>query len=220
MGYRVAAAVEYSREHDAGGGLVQRSRRRSDHHSRLGSVAIAGIAGDQQSALFGQLCLSAGRREEYLRHRLLPAAAHRRSVRPLGEPTDHDARLQSWTASCEYALEGCIFIGGAVVQWLRDSLALFASRPMWKRWQRSVPDNGGVVFVPAFVGLGAPHWDPYARGLLIGLERGTQPGHIARAALESIAFQVADVHRGHGQGDGKSLSANCASMAARQRTIC
>ncbi len=93
----------------------------------------------------------------------------------------------------EYALEGSIFIGGAVVQWLRDNLKLIGSSGEVEALAASVPDTGGVVFVPAFVGLGAPHWDPHAGGLLIGLRRDTKPGHIARAALESIAFQVADV---------------------------
>ncbi len=93
----------------------------------------------------------------------------------------------------EYALEGSIFIGGAVVQWLRDNLRLIGSSADVEALAASVPNTGGVVFVPAFVGLGAPHWDPHAGGLLIGLRRDTSPGHIARAALESIAFQVADV---------------------------
>jgi glycerol kinase len=93
----------------------------------------------------------------------------------------------------EYALEGSIFIGGAVVQWLRDNLRLIGSSAEVEALAASVPDAGGVVFVPAFVGLGAPHWDAHAGGLLIGLRRDTKPGHIARAALESIAFQVADV---------------------------
>jgi glycerol kinase len=93
----------------------------------------------------------------------------------------------------EYAFEGSIFIGGAVVQWLRDNLKLIGSSADVEALAASVPDTGGVVFVPAFVGLGAPHWDAHAGGLLIGLRRDTSPGHIARAALESIAFQVADV---------------------------
>jgi glycerol kinase len=158
----------------------------------LGGVAIAGIAGDQQAALFGQLCWNAGEAKntygtgcfllqnvgtEFLRskHKLittLAASAQRRR---------------------EYALEGSIFIGGAVVQWLRDNLRLIGSSAEVEALAASVPDTGGVVFVPAFVGLGAPHWDPHAGGLLIGLRRDTKPGHIARAALESIAFQVADV---------------------------
>jgi glycerol kinase len=158
----------------------------------LGGIPIAGIAGDQQAALFGQLCWDAGEAKNTYgtgcfllqnigttfmrsRHRLittLAASAHRR---------------------LEYAFEGSIFIGGAVVQWLRDNLRLISSSSDVEALAASVPDTGGVVFVPAFVGLGAPHWDPHAGGLLIGLRRDTTPGHIARAALESIAFQVADV---------------------------
>ena len=158
----------------------------------LGGAAIAGIAGDQQAALFGQLCWSAGEAKntygtgcfllqnvgtEFVRsrHRLittLAASAGRRR---------------------EYALEGSIFIGGAVVQWLRDNLKLINSSGDVEALAASVPDTGGVVFVPAFVGLGAPHWDAHAAGMLIGLRRDTRPGHIARAALEAIAFQVADV---------------------------
>ncbi len=158
----------------------------------LGGIAIAGIAGDQQAALFGQLCWRAGEAKntygtgcfllqnigtEFVRskHRLITT---------LAASAEH--RL-------EYALEGSIFIGGAVVQWLRDNLKLISSSNEVEALAASVPDSGGVVFVPAFVGLGAPHWDPHAGGLLIGLRRDTQPGHIARAALESIAFQVADV---------------------------
>jgi glycerol kinase len=158
----------------------------------LGGTTIAGIAGDQQAALFGQLCWSAGEAKntygtgcfllqnigtEFVRskHRLITTVA-----------ASAQHRL-------EYALEGSIFIGGAVVQWLRDNLKLIGSSAEVEELAASVPDAGGVVFVPAFVGLGAPHWDPHAGGLLIGLRRDTKPGHIARAALESIAFQVADV---------------------------
>jgi glycerol kinase len=158
----------------------------------LGGVQIAGIAGDQQAALFGQLCWGPGEAKntygtgcfllqnvgtEFVRskHRLittLAASAHRR---------------------LEYALEGSIFIGGAVVQWLRDNMKLIGSSADVEALAASVADTDGVVFVPAFVGMGAPHWDPHARGTIIGLGRGTKPGHIARAALEAIAFQVADV---------------------------
>jgi len=158
----------------------------------LGGVAIAGIAGDQQAALFGQLCWSAGEAKntygtgcfllqnigtQFVRskHRLITTVA-----------ASAQKRL-------EYAFEGSVFIGGAVVQWLRDNLKLIGASAEVEALAASVPDTGGVVFVPAFVGLGAPHWDPRAGGLLIGLRRDTQPGHIARAALESIAFQVADV---------------------------
>jgi glycerol kinase len=92
-----------------------------------------------------------------------------------------------------YALEGSVFIAGAVVQWLRDSLGIIKSSADVEALAAGVPDNGGVYFVPAFVGLGAPHWDPYARGTLIGLTRGAGAAHIARAALESIAYQSGDV---------------------------
>jgi len=93
----------------------------------------------------------------------------------------------------EYALEGSVFVGGAVVQWLRDGLGLIRSSQEVEALAASVPDNGGVYFVPAFVGLGAPHWDSYARGSVFGLTRGSTAGHVARAALESIAYQVADL---------------------------
>jgi glycerol kinase len=99
----------------------------------------------------------------------------------------------SLTRKLEYAFEGSIFIGGAVVQWLRDNLKLIRASSDVEALAQSVKDSDGVVLVPAFVGLGAPHWDAHASGLLIGLRRSTQPGHIARAAIESIAFQVADV---------------------------
>jgi glycerol kinase len=93
----------------------------------------------------------------------------------------------------EYALEGSVFVGGAVVQWLRDGLGLIRKSEDIEALAKSVPDNGGVYFVPAFVGLGAPHWDSYARGSIFGLTRGTTAGHLARAAVESIAYQVADL---------------------------
>jgi glycerol kinase len=158
----------------------------------LGGAPIAGIAGDQQAALFGQLCWSAGESKntygtgcfllqnvgtEFVRsrHRLITTLAA-------------SAKKQR-----EYALEGSIFIGGAVVQWLRDNLKLIGSSGDVEALAKSVPDAGGVVFVPAFVGLGAPHWDAHAAGMMIGLRRDTKPGHIARAALEAIAYQVADV---------------------------
>jgi glycerol kinase len=158
----------------------------------LGGVAIAGIAGDQQSALFGQLCWSAGEAKNtygtgcFLLQNVGTAfvRSRHRLITTIAASAQH--RL-------EYALEGSIFIGGAVVQWLRDNLRLIGSSAEVEELAAGVPDTGGVVFVPAFVGLGAPHWDPHAGGLLIGLRRDTKPGHIARAALESIAFQVADV---------------------------
>ncbi|MGB6193416.1 MAG: glycerol kinase GlpK [Terracidiphilus sp.] len=158
----------------------------------LSGIAIAGIAGDQQAALFGQLCWSAGEAKntygtgcfllQNIGTRFM--RSKRRLITTLAASAQH--RL-------EYALEGSIFIGGAVVQWLRDNLRLIGTSADVEALAASVPDNGGLVFVPAFVGLGAPHWDSHAGGMIIGLRRDTNPGHIARAALESIAFQVADV---------------------------
>jgi len=158
----------------------------------LSGISIAGIAGDQQAALFGQLCWNPGEAKntygtgcfllqnigtQFIRskHKLITTVA-----------ASSQKRL-------EYALEGSIFIGGAVVQWLRDNLRLIGSSAEVEALAAGVPDAGGLIFVPAFVGLGAPHWDPHAGGLIIGLRRDTKPGHIARAALESVAFQVADV---------------------------
>jgi glycerol kinase len=106
----------------------------------------------------------------------------------------------------EYALEGGVFIGGAVVQWLRDGLGLIATSPDVERLAASVSDNGGVYLVPAFAGLGAPHWDPYARGLVVGITRGTTSGHLARAALESIAYQVDDLLAAVQRDSGISLA--------------
>ena len=157
-----------------------------------GAIPIAGIAGDQQAALFGQVCtrpgmvkntygtgcfllMPTGSKPITSRHSLLSTVAWR-----LGDRT-------------EYALEGSIFIAGAVVQWLRDGLGIIKSSREIEALASQVPDNGGVYLVPAFAGLGAPHWDAYARGLIIGLTRGTTRAHIARAALEGIAYQVADV---------------------------
>ncbi|WP_415908963.1 glycerol kinase GlpK [Oleiharenicola sp. Vm1] len=158
----------------------------------LRGVPITGVAGDQQAALFGQACfrpgmakntygtgcfllLHTGDRPVASRHQLLTTVAWR-----LG------GRL-------EYALEGSVFIGGAVVQWLRDGLGLIARSADVEKLAARVPDNGGVYLVPAFAGLGAPHWDAAARGTIVGLTRGSTAGHLARAALESIAYQSADL---------------------------
>jgi glycerol kinase len=155
-------------------------------------VAIAGIAGDQQSALFGQMCVSPGlTKNTYGTGCFLLQNTGTR-------PVTSKNRLISTVAwrigkRTEYALEGSVFIGGAVVQWLRDGLGLIARSSDVERLAASVSDNGGVYLVPAFAGLGAPHWDPYARGLIVGITRGTTSGHIARAALESIAYQVDDL---------------------------
>jgi glycerol kinase len=153
---------------------------------------IAGIAGDQQAALFGQLCIRPGdAKNTYGTGCFLLQNIGTKFV--LSEKRLITTLICSLDKKLEYALEGSIFIGGAVVQWLRDSLQLIRSSSEVNALAATVEDSDGVVLVPAFVGLGAPYWDPYATGLLIGLRRGTQPGHIARAAEESIAFQVADV---------------------------
>jgi len=158
----------------------------------IAGVPIAGIAGDQQAALFGQACFTTGLSKNTYgtgcfllqntgeeapasRHKLVTTVAWRRDGRT------------------EYALEGSVFIAGAVVQWLRDGLGIIKSSEDVEALAASVPDNGGVYLVPAFAGLGAPHWDAYARGTVVGLTRGTGAAHVARAALESIAYQVADL---------------------------
>jgi glycerol kinase len=170
----------------------------------LAGVPIAGIAGDQQAALFGQLCWSAGEaKNTYGTGCFLLENIGTQFMRSR-------ARLITTVAASaqkrlEYALEGSIFIAGAVVQWLRDNLKLIGASADVEAQAASVPDTNGVVFVPAFVGLGAPHWDAHAAGLLIGLRRDTSHGHIARAALESIAFQVADVLEAVGSDTGAPL---------------
>ncbi len=157
-----------------------------------GEIPISGIAGDQQAALFGQMCtekgmakntygtgcfmvMNTGKKAIMSKHKLLTTIAWK-----IGNDVN-------------YALEGSIFIGGAVVQWLRDKLHIIKSAKEVETLAASVDDNGGVYFVPAFVGLGAPHWDPYAAGTIIGLSRGSTDAHIARAALEAIALQSMDV---------------------------
>ena len=166
-------------------------------------VPLTGIAGDQQSALFGQTCFSPGMAKNTYgtgcfllmntgaaplmsRHRLLTTIAA-----DAGTP--------------QYALEGSVFVGGAVVQWLRDGLGFFENSADVEALATSVPDHGGVYVVPAFTGLGSPHWDPFARGSIAGITRGTSRGHIARAALEAIAFQSTEVLRAMQQDAGHPL---------------
>jgi glycerol kinase len=155
-------------------------------------IPIAGMAGDQQAALFGQLCtapgmvkntygtgcfmlMNTGDKAIISKNNLLTTIAWQ-----IGQQT-------------EYALEGSVFIAGAVVQWLRDELKIIHSSAEIEKLAQQVPDTGGVYIVPAFAGLGAPHWNPYARGTILGLTRGSSNAHIARAAIESIAYQVYDV---------------------------
>lgn len=172
----------------------------------LGGITIAGIAGDQQAALFGQLCWNEGdAKNTYGTGCFLLQNIGTKFVRSRHKLITTIAA--SAQKRLEYALEGSVFIGGAVVQWLRDNLRLIGSSAEVEALAAGVPDTGGVVFVPAFVGLGAPHWDPHAGGLLIGLRRETNPGHIARAALESIALQVADVLEAVNSETGTPLGA-------------
>ncbi|HEY8965450.1 MAG TPA: glycerol kinase GlpK, partial [Candidatus Methylacidiphilales bacterium] len=168
--------------------VAQSSEVYGEHHG----VPIAGIAGDQQAALFGQACHQPGMVKNTYGtgcFMLMNTGA---------EPIASKNNLLTTIAwkiggKTEYALEGSIFIAGAVVQWLRDGLGLIKSSADVEALAAQVQDNGGVYLVPAFAGLGAPHWDQYARGAIVGLTRGATAGHLARAALEGIAFQVADV---------------------------
>ena len=160
----------------------------------LGGIPIAGVAGDQQAALFGQTCFRSGMAKNTYGTGCF-VLMNTGTDAPLSK--ERLITTVAWEAEgrTEYALEGSIFIGGAVVQWLRDGLGLIRSASEVEVLAASVPDNGGVYLVPAFAGLGAPHWDPYARGVICGLTRGTTAAHLARAALESIAYQVADILR-------------------------
>jgi len=155
-------------------------------------VPIAGIAGDQQAALFGQACHSQGlAKNTYGTGCFLLLNTGARAVASANNLLTTVAWLRD--GALDYALEGSVFIGGAVVQWLRDGLKIVRSAGEIEALAASVPDNGGVYLVPAFAGLGAPHWDAYARGSMFGLTRGATSAHVARAALEAIAFQSADV---------------------------
>ena len=156
------------------------------------AVPIAGIAGDQQAATFGQMCLRPGTVKcTYGTGCFILCNTGEKPVLS----GNNLVTTIAWQVANKttYALEGSIFIGGAVIQWLRDGLGIIKKSSDVEQLAETVPDNGGVCFVPAFTGLGAPHWDQYARGLIGGLTRGATAGHIARAALESIAFQVNDV---------------------------
>ena len=157
-----------------------------------GRVPIAGIAGDQQAALFGQLCVRPGMVKSTYGTGCFILMNTGRRPHP---SKDNLLTTVAWKIGdrVEYALEGSVFVGGAVVQWLRDGLGIIESSSRIEELASRVPDNGGVYFVPAFAGLGAPHWDQYARGAIVGLTRGSTSAHLARAALEGIAYQVRDV---------------------------
>ncbi len=155
-------------------------------------IPIAGIAGDQQAALFGQACFAPGEAKNTYGTGcfLLMNTGQTPSPSKGGLLTTIGWRINGRTTYC---LEGAVFVAGAVVQWLRDGLRAIASSSEVEALMSRVPDSAGVYFVPAFVGLGAPYWDPYARGMVIGLTRGTTIEHIARAAVDSMAFQTRDV---------------------------
>jgi glycerol kinase len=156
------------------------------------AVPIAGVAGDQQAATFGQACFRPGQAKNtygtgcfmLMNTGSRPVPSQNQLLTTIG-----------WQIGdrVTYCLEGAVFVAGAVVQWLRDGLGLISSSAEIERLAAQVPDNGGVYFVPAFVGLGAPHWDPYARGAIFGLTRGVNAAHLARAALESMAYQTLDL---------------------------
>jgi glycerol kinase len=169
-------------------------------------IPIAGIAGDQHAALFGQRCFEPGMAKNtygtgcFL---LMQTGA---------EPVPSKNNLLTTVAwridgKVSYALEGSIFVAGAVVRWLRDEMGIIASSAEVDERAAEVEDSGGLVIVPAFAGLGAPHWDPKARGLAIGMTRGTNRSHFCRAALESIAFQSAELVRCMEKDSGRAMTA-------------
>jgi glycerol kinase len=167
-------------------------------------IPIAGIAGDQHAALFGQMCTQKGMvKNTYGTGCFMlmnignkPILSKNKLVTTIAWKIGNDV---------QYALEGSIFIGGAVVQWLRDGLGIISSSSEVEDLAQQVPDNGGVYLVPAFAGLGAPHWNQHARGTIVGLTRGTTAAHIARAALESIAFQTMEVLKAMEADAGTSI---------------
>ncbi|HEU0199138.1 MAG TPA: glycerol kinase GlpK [Burkholderiaceae bacterium] len=155
-------------------------------------LPICGIAGDQQAALFGQACHSPGMAKSTYGtgcFMLMQTGAEPKASTH-GLITTSAAQIEN---QLRFALEGSVFVSGAVVQWLRDGLGIIKQSADVEALALSVPDHGGVYLVPAFTGLGAPYWDPYARGAIVGLTRGSTAGHIARAALQSIAYQAADL---------------------------
>ena len=182
-------------------------------------VPIAGIAGDQQAALFGQACFAPGEAKN----------TYGTGCFLLMNTGSHLCRSQNGLVSTiavglngqvEYALEGSVFVGGAVIQWVRDELRFITESRDAEYYASKVPDTGGVYLVPAFTGLGAPHWDMYARGALVGLTRGTSREHIIRAAQESIAYQVYDLVEAMEKDTGIPLSAlNADGGASRDKFL-
>jgi glycerol kinase len=175
-----------------------------DAVSELAGAKIAGIAGDQQAALFGQACFApGGAKNTYGTGCFMLMNTGSEAI----ESNNKLLTTIAWKLGDEltYALEGGVFVGGAVVQWLRDGLGIIKTSSDVGKLARTVKDSGDVYLVPAFAGLGAPHWDPYARGVIVGITRGTTAAHIARAAVDSIAFQVADLADAMHSDAGSSL---------------
>jgi glycerol kinase len=171
----------------------------------LAGASLAGIVGDQQAATMGQICLEPGMaKNTYGTGCFL-------LMNTGGKPRESKNRLlttilwQRGGGEVQYALEGSVFIGGAIVQWLRDGLGVISESPEVEALAGQVEDTGGVFLVPALSGLGAPHWDPYARGTIVGISRGTTVAHIARAALEGIAYEVADLVHAMEQDAGAKI---------------
>ncbi len=175
-------------------------------------IPVCAVAGDQQSALFGQLCVDEGDvKNTYGTGCFLLMNTGKNAVK------SSNGLITTLTATFDkpdYALEGSVFIGGAVVQWLRDELKLISTAAETEEIAKSVSDTAGVCFIPAFVGLGAPHWDSECRGMIYGLTRGANRAHIVRAALESIAFQVFDVVHSMEQDVKKSIRKLCVDGGA------
>src|SRR5690606_34377728 len=182
---------------------------RTDPEAFLGlDLPISGVAGDQQAALFGQTCYAVGE------VKCTYGTGSFILTNTGGEIVRSESGLLTtvaWQAPSgerTYALEGSVFVTGAAVQWLRDGLGLIGTAAESEAIARTVPDSGGVVFVPALTGLGAPHWDPDARGLITGLTRGTTRAHLVRATLEAIAFEVRDVVEASADGRPTALRAD------------
>jgi len=167
-------------------------------------VPIAGIAGDQQAALFGQACQRAGMAKNTYG---TGSFVLLNTGRDAPEPGEGLLTTVAWGLESEtdYALEAAVFITGAAVQWLRDGLGIIGSAPESEGLAASLDSNDGVYFVPALTGLGSPHWDPYARGTIVGLTRGSGRAQLARAALEAIAYQTVDAVRAQEAAAGEAL---------------
>jgi glycerol kinase len=179
----------------------------SEHSGCPGGIPISGVAGDQQAALFGQACFEPG----MAKNTYGTGSFVLLNVGPsCPSPTEGMLTTVAWQladGSVAYALEGAIFVTGAAIQWLRDGLGLIASASEIGPLAESAAGNGGVYLVPAFAGLGSPWWDPYARGTIVGITRGTTRAHLARAVVEAMAYQTRDVVEAMAAASGTTLAA-------------